>query len=102
MLHHFCHRDPSQGYRQLRRFYGERDAPGFAVGRVEKKLGIRASSTCELILTIAVPISMSRRHRPGQHIVATETLNAGRRYGAQMVVSFSLEAKQHGICHASM
>ena len=42
--------DPSQGYRGITAFIVEHDFPGFAVGRVEKKLGIRASSTCELIL----------------------------------------------------
>ena len=42
--------DPSQGYRGITAFIVERNFPGFAVGRAEKKLGIRASSTCELVL----------------------------------------------------
>jgi len=37
--------DPAQGYRGITAFLVERDFPGFAVGHVEKKLGIRASST---------------------------------------------------------
>jgi butyryl-CoA dehydrogenase/short/branched chain acyl-CoA dehydrogenase len=42
--------DPSLGHRGVTAFLVERDRPGFAVGAKEDKLGIRASSTCELIL----------------------------------------------------
>src|SRR5687768_8233321 len=42
--------DPQQGYRGITSFLVERGFPGFSVGKREKKLGIRASSTCELIL----------------------------------------------------
>jgi len=42
--------DPGLGYRGITAFLVERDTPGFAVGRSENKLGIRASSTCELLL----------------------------------------------------
>src|SRR4051812_989559 len=42
--------DPTQGYRGITAFLVERDLPGFGVGKREHKLGIRASSTCELLL----------------------------------------------------
>src|SRR5438094_2049800 len=42
--------NPEQGYKGITAFLVERDFPGFAVGKKEDKLGIRASSTCELIL----------------------------------------------------
>jgi alkylation response protein AidB-like acyl-CoA dehydrogenase len=46
----FANIDPAQGYRGITAFLVERDMPGFSVGKKEDKLGIRASSTCELIL----------------------------------------------------
>ena len=46
----FANADPSKGYRGITGFVVERDFPGFSVGKKEDKLGIRASSTCELIL----------------------------------------------------
>ena len=45
----FANIDPSQGYKGITGFIVERDFPGFSVGKKEDKLGIRASSTCELI-----------------------------------------------------
>src|SRR6185436_12322544 len=42
--------DPSAGYKSITAFIVEKDFPGFTVGKKEDKLGIRASSTCELIL----------------------------------------------------
>jgi alkylation response protein AidB-like acyl-CoA dehydrogenase len=46
----FANANPEAGYRGITCFLIERDAPGFSVGKKEDKLGIRASSTCELIL----------------------------------------------------
>src|SRR5690606_31267758 len=46
----FANVDPAQGYRGITAFLVERDFPGFSVGKKEDKLGIRASSTCELML----------------------------------------------------
>ncbi len=68
-------------------FLVERDFPGFAVGRVEKKLGIRASSTCELLLENCVVPRENVLGEVGQgYKVAIETLNEGRiGIGAQMV-----------------
>jgi butyryl-CoA dehydrogenase/short/branched chain acyl-CoA dehydrogenase len=79
--------DPSQEYRGITAFLVERDFPGFAVGRVEKKLGIRASSTCELILDQCAVPKQNVLGEVGQgYRVAIETLNEGRiGIGAQMV-----------------
>lgn len=79
--------DPRQGYHGITAFLVERDMPGFAVGRVEKKLGIRASSTCELLLDDCVVPQDHVLGSVGQgYKVAIETLNEGRiGIGAQMV-----------------
>ncbi len=79
--------DPGQGYKGITAFLVERDFPGFAVGKVEKKLGIRASSTCELRLDgCAVPAQNVLGDVGQGYRVAIETLNEGRiGIGAQMV-----------------
>jgi butyryl-CoA dehydrogenase/short/branched chain acyl-CoA dehydrogenase len=79
--------DPGQGHRGITAFLVERDFPGFRVGRAEKKLGIRASSTCELQLDQCVVPRQNVLGEVGQgYKVAIETLNEGRiGIGAQMV-----------------
>jgi alkylation response protein AidB-like acyl-CoA dehydrogenase len=79
--------DPSQGHRGITAFLVERDFPGFSVGKAEKKLGIRASSTCELLLDQCVVPRHNVLGEVGQgYKVAIETLNEGRiGIGAQMV-----------------
>jgi alkylation response protein AidB-like acyl-CoA dehydrogenase len=79
--------NPDAGYRGITAFVVERDFPGFAVGRKEDKLGIRASSTCELLFE---ECRVPRTHVLGEigkgYKVAIETLNEGRiGIGAQMV-----------------
>ena len=79
--------DPSAGYRGITAFLVERGTPGFTIGRKEDKLGIRASSTCELLLE---DCRVSRDQVLGTigqgYKVAIETLNEGRiGIGAQMV-----------------
>ena len=79
--------EPERGYKGITAFVVERDAPGFSVGKREDKLGIRASSTTELILDdVRVPAT-DVLGEPGQgYKVAIETLNEGRiGIGAQMV-----------------
>ncbi len=79
--------DPAAGYKGVTAFLVEKGTAGFEVGRKEDKLGIRASSTCELIFhDCAVPASqVLGEPRKGYH-VAIETLNEGRiGIGAQMV-----------------
>ena len=83
----FANADFSQGHRGITAFAVERAFPGFSVGKKEDKLGIRASSTTELIL--------ERCEVPETHVigevgkgykVAIETLNTGRiGIGAQMI-----------------
>lgn len=79
--------DPAQDYKGITAFMVERDYPGFAVGKVEKKLGIRASSTCELVLDQCIVPKQNVLGEVGQgYKVAIETLNEGRiGIGAQMV-----------------
>ena len=79
--------DPSQGYRGITAFVVERDAPGFSVGKKEDKLGIRASSTCELVLQeVRVPGGNVLGEVGKGYKVAIETLNEGRiGIGAQML-----------------
>ncbi len=79
--------DPSAGYKGVTAFLVEKDAPGFEVGRKEDKLGIRASSTCELIFRdCAVPVAQVLGEPGKGYKIAIETLNEGRiGIGAQMV-----------------
>jgi alkylation response protein AidB-like acyl-CoA dehydrogenase len=79
--------DPSAGYRGITAFLVERGTPGFAVGRKEDKLGIRASSTCELLFDGCRVEASAVLGEPGKgYKVAIETLNEGRiGIGAQMV-----------------
>ncbi|RMI09149.1 MAG: acyl-CoA dehydrogenase [Calditrichaeota bacterium] len=83
----FANVNPELGYKGITAFMVERSFEGFSVGKKEDKLGIRASSTCELILDNCIV--------PGENVVgeigkgykvAIETLNEGRiGIGAQMV-----------------
>ncbi len=104
----FANVDPQAGYRGITCFIVERESEGFEVGRKEDKLGIRASSTCEVVLE-NVPVSQSNvLGEVGQgYKVAIETLNEGRiGIGAQMVglaqgaledaLSYTAERRQFG------
>lgn len=79
--------DPSAGYKGITAFIVERETPGFSVGKKEDKLGIRASSTVELILDNCVIPEENVLGPVGQgYKVAIETLNDGRiGIGAQMI-----------------
>jgi alkylation response protein AidB-like acyl-CoA dehydrogenase len=79
--------DPGAGYRGITAFLVDRDANGFSVGKKEDKLGIRASSTCELVLQDVRVGPGDVLGQVGQgYKVAIETLNEGRiGIGAQMV-----------------
>ena len=99
---------PEQGYRGITSFIVERTAPGFSVGRKEDKLGIRASSTCELTLEeVRVPAADVVGEVGQGYRIAIETLNEGRiGIGAQMVgvaqgaledaLAYTAERKQFG------
>jgi alkylation response protein AidB-like acyl-CoA dehydrogenase len=83
----FANADPSKGYKGITAFIVERATPGFAVGKKEDKLGIRASSTCELILDgVVVPDENVLGSVGSGYKIAIETLNEGRiGIGAQMI-----------------
>ncbi|MBM3738703.1 MAG: acyl-CoA dehydrogenase [Acidobacteria bacterium] len=71
--------DPEAGYKGITCFLVERGFPGFAVGRKEDKLGIRASSTCEVILdNCRVPAANMIGELGKGYKIAIETLNEGR------------------------
>lgn len=92
----FANVDPAKGYKGITGFLVEREFAGFAVGKKENKLGIRASSTTELILEQCVVPDDHVLGPVGQgYKIAIETLNEGRiGIGAQMigVAGGSLEA----------
>ena len=79
--------DPALGYRGITAFLVEKDFPGFTVGKKEDKLGIRASSTCELVLEDCLVPKANVLGKVGVgYKVAIETLNEGRiGIGAQMI-----------------
>jgi butyryl-CoA dehydrogenase/short/branched chain acyl-CoA dehydrogenase len=71
--------DPSAGYKGITAFIIERDTPGFQVGKKEDKLGIRASSTCELLLDdCRLPVANVLGQIGKGYKIAIETLNEGR------------------------
>ena len=79
--------DASKGYKGITAFLIEKNFPGFTVGKKEDKLGIRASSTCELILEdCRVPKDNVLGEVGKGYKIAIETLNEGRiGIGAQML-----------------
>jgi alkylation response protein AidB-like acyl-CoA dehydrogenase len=104
----FANVNPDAGYRGITAFIVDRGTPGFTVGKKEDKLGIRASSTCELIFEdCVVPKSQILGEVGKGYKVAIETLNEGRiGIGAQMLglaqgaldhtVAYVKERKQFG------
>jgi butyryl-CoA dehydrogenase/short/branched chain acyl-CoA dehydrogenase len=100
--------DPSAGYKGITAFIIEKNFPGFTVGKKEDKLGIRASSTCELILEDCRVPKVNVLGEVGKgYKIAIETLNEGRiGIGAQMLgvargaweyaSKYSQERKQFG------
>jgi alkylation response protein AidB-like acyl-CoA dehydrogenase len=79
--------DPTAGYKGITAFLVEKGAPGFTLGKKEDKLGIRASSTCELIFNDCVVPAAQVLGEPGKgYKIAIETLNEGRiGIGSQML-----------------
>jgi short-chain 2-methylacyl-CoA dehydrogenase len=93
--------DPAKGYKGITSFLVERSFPGFSVGKKEDKLGIRASSTCELILEgCRVPKENLLGEVGKGYRIAIETLNEGRiGIGAQMV-GVAQGSFEHGLRYA--
>ncbi|HEY2149801.1 MAG TPA: acyl-CoA dehydrogenase [Vicinamibacterales bacterium] len=104
----FANEKPEAGYRGITAFIVERGAAGFTVGKKEDKLGIRASSTCELLFeNCRVPAGSVLGEVGKGYKVAIETLNEGRiGIGAQMIglaqgaldhaIKYTKERKQFG------
>ncbi len=104
----FANINPEAGYRGITAFLVERGFPGFTVGKKEDKLGIRASSTCELLFEeCRVPKANVLGEVGKGYKVAIETLNEGRiGIGAQMIglaqgaldhtIKYTKERKQFG------
>ena len=100
--------DPTKGYKGITSFLVEKSFPGFSVGKKEDKLGIRASSTCELIFEGCRVPKENTLGEPGKgYKIAIETLNEGRiGIGAQMAglaagvfelaLKYAQERKQFG------
>jgi len=83
----FVNIDPAKGYKGITAFIIEKEFSGFTVGRKEDKLGIRASSTCELLFDNCRAPKENILGEPGKgYKIAIETLNEGRiGIGAQML-----------------
>ena len=92
--------DPDAGYRGITAFIVERGFKGFTVGKKEDKLGIRASSTCELLFEdCRVPRAQVLGEAGKGYKVAIETLNEGRiGIGAQMI-GLAQGALDHAIAY---
>ena len=109
----FANVNPDAGYRGITAFVVERGTAGFTIGKKEDKLGIRASSTCELIFEDCEVAADCVLGEAGKgYKVAIETLNEGRiGIGAQMIgiaqgaldhaVRYTKERKQFGTTIAS-
>ncbi len=93
--------DPSSGYKGITCFLIERGASGFEIGKKEDKLGIRASSTCELILddVLAGPEQILGEAGKGYKI-AIETLNEGRIGIAAQTIGLAQGALDHALRYA--
>jgi butyryl-CoA dehydrogenase/short/branched chain acyl-CoA dehydrogenase len=93
--------NPEAGYKSITAFLVEREFPGFKVGKKEDKLGIRSSSTCELILDeCRVPKENVVGEVGKGYKIAIETLNEGRiGIGAQMT-GLAQGALDHAIAYA--
>ncbi len=97
----FANARPEAGYKGVTAFLVERGFPGFEVGKKEDKLGLRASSTCELILNDCRVPRENVMGEVGQgYKIAIETLNEGRiAIGAQMI-GLARAALEHATAYA--
>jgi short-chain 2-methylacyl-CoA dehydrogenase len=98
----FANLNPEEGYKGITCFLVERGLAGFQVGRKEDKLGIRASSTCELILDkCRVPAANLIGETGKGYRIAIETLNEGRiAIGGQML-GLARGALEHAVEYAN-
>lgn len=92
--------NPDAGYKGITAFIVERDTPGFTVGKKENKLGIRASSTCELVFE---DVRVGKDQVLGEvgkgYKVAIETLNEGRIGIAAQMLGLAEGAHAHALAY---
>jgi short-chain 2-methylacyl-CoA dehydrogenase len=97
----FANVNPEAGYKGITAFLVERDFPGFKVGKKEDKLGIRASSTCELILDdCRVPKANIIGEIGKGYKIAIETLNEGRIGIGSQMLGLAQGALDHALAYA--
>jgi short/branched chain acyl-CoA dehydrogenase len=97
----FANANPEAGHRGITCFIVERGFPGFQVGKKEDKLGIRASSTCELILDeCRVPAENVLSEVGKGYKIAIETLNEGRIAIGSQMTGLAQGALDHAIAYA--
>jgi len=97
----FANADPAEGYRGITAFLVERETPGLAIGKKEDKLGIRASSTCEVILDDCRVPKESMLGEVGKgYKVAIETLNEGRIGIAAQMTGLAQGALDHALAYS--
>ena len=98
----FANADPAEGYRGITAFLVDRTTPGLAVGKKEDKLGIRASSTCEVVLD---DCRVSKDNVLGEvgkgYKVAIETLNEGRIGIAAQMTGLAQGALDHALAYSN-
>jgi alkylation response protein AidB-like acyl-CoA dehydrogenase len=97
----FATLNPDAGYKGITAFLVDRHTPGFSVGKKEDKLGIRASSTCEIILEDCKISAASVLGEPGKgYKIAIETLNEGRIGIAAQMLGLAQGAWNHAARYA--
>src|SRR6202049_2187423 len=97
----FANADPAEGYRGITAFLVERGTPGLEVGKKEDKLGIRASSTCEVILDDCKVAKENVLGEVGKgYKVAMETLNEGRIGIAAQMAGLAQGALDHALAYS--
>jgi alkylation response protein AidB-like acyl-CoA dehydrogenase len=98
----FANADPAEGYRGITAFLVERATPGLAVGKKEDKLGIRASSTCEVVLDDCRVLKDNVLGEVGKgYKVAIETLNQGRIGIAAQMTGLAQGALDHALAYSN-
>ena len=98
----FANADPAEGYRGITAFLVDRATPGLAVGKKEDKLGIRASSTCEVVLDdCRVPKENVLGEVGKGYKVAIETLNQGRIGIAAQMTGLAQGALDHALAYSN-
>ncbi len=96
----FANENPKSGHRGITAFLVERSAPGLSIGKKEDKLGIRASSTCEVVLDDCRVSASNVLGKPGEgYKVAIETLNEGRIGIAAQMVGLTQGALDHALSY---